>query len=112
MFWQDALQNFQTVPNLKELTIIYYSPVARTFDSCWAYFNDFLCRNDLFPQLAQVDIQATLHWTYSQRYRLGRKLAALRKCRNVTLWGFREYGSPLPSLLLLPEFIQAVGARC
>lgn len=90
-FWRDAFRDFPNVPNLKEVTIIYYYPNADVFDlRCWRYFNDHFCRSDLFPRRLQVEIQATIRSTRlddQQSMDLREALQQLRVCRDVTFWG-------------------------
>ena len=91
-FWQDAFQNFRPVPHSKELIVIYRNSRAHKFESCWAYFNDFLCCEDVFPQLLQVDLRNTTHsesWKRTQRHSLYWPLIELRRRLIVTLWGER-----------------------
>ena len=93
-FWQNAFQNFQPVPHLNELVVEYRNRRAHVFESCWAYFNNFLCRKDVFPQLLHVDLQIPIQPGSAQPNGLYQPLAELRRCRTVTLWGKRGCGHP------------------
>ncbi|KAF9648037.1 hypothetical protein BDM02DRAFT_2453879 [Thelephora ganbajun] len=93
-YWHDAFQNFQTVPRLKELTIIYYYPNLNTFDvNCWGYFDSLFCRRDIFPRLRQVNIRITIQSSPPNRKQeeaLLSTLYSIRRFLRVTFWGKRE----------------------
>jgi hypothetical protein len=93
-FWHDAFQNFQAVPHLKELTIVYDYPNAEAFDlSCWAYFNSLFCQTDIFPPSMWIDVRASIRslpLSSKRRQALQETLSLPRIRRRLLFWGRRE----------------------